>query len=104
MARPLNFLHLSTFYPPWSFGGDAVYLSRLAHALGDDGHRVDVVHSRAAHALLHRGEPPGPLAAHPNVHVHDLSTSLGRLGPLLVHQSGRPLLVRRHIDALLAER
>ena len=53
MARPLNILHLSPFYPPWSFGGDAVYLHRLAHALGDDGHHVDVGYSRAAYGLLH---------------------------------------------------
>jgi glycosyltransferase involved in cell wall biosynthesis len=36
--------------------------------------------------------------------VHDLSTPLGRLGPLLVHQTGRPLLLRRRLDALLRER
>ena len=34
MSRPLNFLHLTTFYPPYSFGGDAMYLYRLSHALG----------------------------------------------------------------------
>ena len=37
MNRPLNFLHLTTFYPPYSFGGDAMYLYRLAHTLGDLG-------------------------------------------------------------------
>jgi hypothetical protein len=42
--RPLNFLHLTTFYPPYSFGGDAMYIYRLAHALGNAGHQVDVVH------------------------------------------------------------
>jgi hypothetical protein len=29
MSRPLNFLHLTTFYPPYSFGGDAMYIYRL---------------------------------------------------------------------------
>ena len=37
MNRPLNFLHLTTFYPPYSFGGDAMYIYRLAHVLGDAG-------------------------------------------------------------------
>ena len=41
MSRPLSFLHLTTFYPPYSFGGDAMYIYRLAHALGDGGHHVD---------------------------------------------------------------
>jgi hypothetical protein len=67
MTRPLNILHLSTFYPPWSFGGDAVYLHRLAHALGDDGHHVDVVHCLDSYHLLHPAEPPSTAAGHPNV-------------------------------------
>ncbi len=104
MARPLNILHLSTFYPPWSFGGDAVYLHRLAHALGDDGHHVDVGYSHAAYALLHPSEPPGAVVGHPNVHVHDLSSWLGSLGPLVAHQTGRPLAERRRIDALVRAR
>jgi glycosyltransferase involved in cell wall biosynthesis len=102
MPRPLRFLHVSTFYPPWSFGGDAMYIYRLAHALADDGHEVDVVHSRAAFRMLHRGEPFGAFPPHPRVRVHDLSTPLGPLGPLLAHQTGRPLLERRRIEALLA--
>ncbi len=30
----MNFLHLTTFYPPFSFGGDAMYIYRLAHGFG----------------------------------------------------------------------
>ena len=104
MARPLNILHLSTFYPPWSFGGDAVYLHRLAHALADDGHHVDIGFSGAAYALLHPAPPPPAPPGHPDVHVHDLSTRLGWLGPLAAHQTGRPLVERRGIDRLLARR
>src|SRR5262249_51392312 len=44
VTRPLRFLHVSTFFPPYSFGGDAVYLWRLANALAEDGHLVDIVH------------------------------------------------------------
>ncbi len=104
MRRPLRFVHITTFYPPWSFGGDAMYVSRLARALADDGHEVDVVHSRAAFRMLHRGAPEGEFAPHPGVRVTDLSTPLGALGPLLAHQTGRPVLERRRIEALLADR
>ena len=44
----MRFLHLTTFYPPHSFGGDAVYVYRLCHALADAGHEVDVVYCLAA--------------------------------------------------------
>jgi glycosyltransferase involved in cell wall biosynthesis len=104
MTRPLNVLHLSTFYPPWSFGGDAVYLHRLAHAWGDDGHHVDVVHCLDSYHLLHPAEPTSTVADHPNVHVHGLRSGLGWLSPLLTQQTGRPLLKTSTLKALLAER
>jgi glycosyltransferase involved in cell wall biosynthesis len=104
MTRPLNFLHLSTFYPPWSFGGDAVYLHRLAHALGDDGHHVDVVHCVDSYHLLHPADPPSMVSGHPNVHVHRLRSGLGWLSPLLTQQTGRPLLKTSALMRLLASR
>ena len=76
----------------------------MAHALGDDGHRVDIAHCRDAYDLLHPEPPPSAFRSHPNVHVHALSTPLGRWGPLLAHQSGRPLLKTRQIARLLARR
>ena len=53
----MNFLHLTTFYPPFSFGGDAMYIYRLAHALGDLGHHVDVVHCLDAYQHDHMLQP-----------------------------------------------
>jgi glycosyltransferase involved in cell wall biosynthesis len=101
MSRPLNFLHLTTFYPPYSFGGDAVQLYRLAHALGDRGHHVDVVHCFDSYHLMHHGEPPVPFAEHPNVERHPLRSGLKSLSPLLTQQTGRPLLKGRTISEVL---
>jgi glycosyltransferase involved in cell wall biosynthesis len=56
MNRSLNFLHLTTFYPPYSFGGDAMYIYRLAHALGDARHHVGVIHCIDSYHLQHPGE------------------------------------------------
>ncbi len=91
MCRPLRFLHLTTFYPPYSFGGDAIYLYRLCHALGDAGHQVDVVHCVDSYHLLHPGEPTLTFAEHPNVTRHELRTGHRWLTSLLVHQTGRPV-------------
>ena len=104
MRRPLRFLHVSTFYPPWSFGGDAMYIHRLSHALADDGHEVDVAHCRDAFALLHPEEPSEAFPEHPRVRVHDLHTRAGPLAPLLAHQTGHPVLRRGQLIHLLAER
>ncbi len=101
MPRPLNFLHVTTFYPPYNFGGDGIYVQRLAYALGDDGHRVDVVHCVDAFQLA--GRPPGfTPPPHPNVTVHALRSPAGWLSPLATHQSGRPFFKQSVLQALVS--
>lgn len=104
MSRPLNFLHLTTFYPPYGFGGDAVQLYRLAHALGDCGHHVDVVHCVDSYHLLHPAEPPVKFSEHPNVTRHELRSGWKNLSPLLTQQTGRPLLKWKTISEVLGSR
>jgi glycosyltransferase involved in cell wall biosynthesis len=103
-SRPLRFLHLTTFYPPYSFGGDAVYLQRLAHALADDGHDVDVVHCLDAYDLLHPRPPEMRAAEHPRVTRHPLRSKARWLSPLLTQLSGRPVLKRRALEKILREK
>ena len=104
MSRPLNFLHLSTFYPPYSFGGDAMQLYRLSHALAERGHHVDVVHCVDSYHLLHPAEPTVKFAGHPNVAVHELRSRYKGLSPLLTQQTGRPWLKRKVIAEVLRSR
>jgi glycosyltransferase involved in cell wall biosynthesis len=102
MNRPLNFLHLTTFYPPYSFGGDAMYLYRLSHALGDAGHRVDVIHCIDSYHLLHPSEPEvDGFQDHPSVTTYGLRSGYKWLSPLLTQQTGRPLLKERRIREIL---
>ena len=97
MSRPIRFLQVATFYPPYHFGGDAIYVYRLAHALGDRGHHVDVVHCIDSYNLLASKESAGGFPDHPNVTVHRLESGFGWLSPLLSQQTGRPLLKRAAI-------
>jgi glycosyltransferase involved in cell wall biosynthesis len=97
----MRFLHISTFYPPYSFGGDAMYVYRLCHQLGDRGHSVDVAHCVDSYHVLHPGEPEGKFAEHPNVRRCELRSSVGRLSPLISHQTGFPLLQQRKLRELL---
>ena len=101
-SRPLNFLYLTTFYPPYSFGGDAVYLYDLCHALGDAGHQVDVVHCVDSYHLLHPALPALQFMPHPNVRTHGLrSRRFGALSPLLTYHTGRPLLKEKTLRQIL---
>ncbi|MGH9190242.1 MAG: glycosyltransferase [Acidimicrobiales bacterium] len=62
MAEVLSFCMVSTFYPPHSFGGDAVHVEQLATGLARRGHRVRVLHNPTAHRLL-GGQPAAPSPA-----------------------------------------
>lgn len=88
MKRPLRFCHLTTFYPPYSFGGDAMYLYRLVHALAQRGHELDVVHCADSYHALHPGPPPREFPNHPNVTIHTLKSRWGVLSPLVSQQTG----------------
>lgn len=87
--RPLRFCHISSFYPPYSFGGDAMYLHRLVNLLARHGHEVDVIHCVDSYKVLARGEPKEQCPNHPNVTVHSLRSRLGFLSPLVAQQTGR---------------
>ena len=89
-ARALNFCMVTTFYPPYHFGGEAMYLYRLANALARRGHRVTIVHCVDAYALLTSAAPRGEFPHHPNVTVHALRHPLGRLSPIITYLTGQP--------------
>lgn len=91
----MKFCMVTTFYPPYHFGGDAMFVHRLAAELGRRGHTVDVVHDLDAYYLLHPGEPPFAYPPSDNVTVHSLKSPLGLLSPLATHQTGRPLFKPR---------
>ena len=88
----MRFCLLTTFYPPWNFGGDGIQVQRLAHALADRGHRVTVVCAPAVHRLLGGGRVPDP-EPHPNVEVVKLPDGPASL--TATYLAGRPLRSRR---------
>jgi glycosyltransferase involved in cell wall biosynthesis len=104
MSRPLNFLHITTFYPPYSFGGDAMQIYRLSHALAESGHHVDVIHCVDSYHLLHPEDPPLQFPEHPNVVRHELRSGFGLLSPLLSQQTGQPWLKLQAIREVLQSR
>jgi len=94
---------VTTFYPPYHFGGDAVFVYRLAEALAAGGHKVDVIHSADAYHLKHPTEPEIAFAHHPNVTVHPLRSKIPSLASLSAHQLGRPAAYARRIRRIMDE-
>lgn len=99
----LSFCMVTTFYPPFHFGGEAMYLYRLVNELGRRGHRVTVVHCVDSYRLLTGAPPRGVFPHHPNVTVHGLHTRLGRLSPAITYLSGRPGPKGGSLRRILAE-
>lgn len=97
----MRFCMVTTFYPPYHLGGDAVYVQALARAVKRAGHEVEVVHCEDAFRLAGRVLPLPP-AAEDGILVHRLRSAWGALSPLFTQQTGRPGLKRAPLQAILA--
>ena len=96
--RPLvmRFCMVTTFYPPYHFGGDAVFVQALARGLTEAGHQVEVVHCEDAYRLKQEA-PPITTEDPDGVVVHRLRSRLGWLSPLITQQTGKPGLKARQL-------
>lgn len=102
--RRLRFASLTTFYPPFNFGGDGIDVQRTARALVRRGHAVTVVHDVDAYEWLAGRRLPEQPAHQDGVEVIGLRSRLGVVSPLLTHQFGLPVVHGRRIRRLLRER
>jgi glycosyltransferase involved in cell wall biosynthesis len=100
-GRPLRFCMFTTFYPPYSFGGDAIGIQRLSRALVRRGHHVTVVHDVDAFNALHRGNEPTPIPNDEGVEVIGLRSGAGIISPILTQQLGTPVLNHGRITSIL---
>jgi len=101
MNRPLRFCMITTFYPPYNFGGDGFFVHRLSNELANRGHSVDVIHCIDSYRLLARMSPATTYDDHPNVTVHGLKSPFGFLSPLATHQTGSSLFKTARIRQIL---
>lgn len=76
---------VTTYYPPYHFGGDGVFVQNLARALVRQGHHVEVIHCEDAYRL--GAEHSQPDEDSPDgVIVHRLHSRWGVLSPLITQQ------------------
>ena len=98
--KSLRILMFTTFYPPYSFGGDAVGVQRMARALATRGHDVTVVHDEDAFLSLGGAEPTG-MPDQDGVTAIGLRSRNGVLTNLLTQQTGRPVVQGRKIQQII---
>ncbi|HSE36908.1 MAG TPA: glycosyltransferase family 4 protein [Blastocatellia bacterium] len=104
MNRPLRFCMITTFYPPYNFGGDGLFVQRLSNELAARGHQVEVVHCVDSYLAKAGAQPTGTTEIRPNITVHSLKSGLGALSPLSTQQTGVALFNARAIRKILERR
>jgi glycosyltransferase involved in cell wall biosynthesis len=97
----LRIAMLTTFFPPYNFGGDGIGVQRLATALADRGCEVTVVHDENAYVFLAGGEPGAAAPNDERIRIIGLRSRLGTGASLLVHQLGRPVLHASRLAQIL---
>ena len=101
LNRPLRFCMITTFYPPYNFGGDGIFVRRLSNELARRGHQVDVIHCVDAYRLLAPKRAVKDQQNHPNITVHGIKSRFGFLSPLATQQTGYPLFKSSRIRQIL---
>ena len=92
---------ITTFYPPYHFGGDGIFVHHLSNELARRGHEVEVIHSIDSYRLFVDGPGTESLPQHPGVTVHGLHSRLGPISPLATQQTGLPVFSGRAIRRIL---
>lgn len=99
----LRFCMITTFYPPYNFGGDGIGIQRFSQGLVRRGHQVTVLQDIGAYNLLNKGASPSEEDTLDGVEVMRFHSRPGMASVLLTQQSGRPVMsgrsIRRVLDA-----
>ncbi len=106
--KPLKICMVTTFYPPYNFGGDGVFIERLVTALAKAGHEIHVIHDRDAYAFCtvdaHSATKPIEHSKPGNVTVHTLGNEKhNKLDLIAVHQLGKPVGKSAQLKELLSQ-
>ena len=95
---------VTTFYPPYHFGGDATYVKALSEHLVARGHEVTVVHCENAFRLQARNIEIAAPEQENGVRVHRIRKRAGPLSPLITQQLGVPGLKSAELRRIFAEK
>jgi glycosyltransferase involved in cell wall biosynthesis len=99
----MRFGMVTTFYPPFSYGGDATYVRNLAKSLKDRGHEVEVITSTDAYFVRSKDDGQVDTTVDDGIKVHRLRHPAGLLAPLVSHQTGFPALHAPALKSFMAE-
>ena len=104
-VRDMRIALVTTFFPPYNFGGDGIYVQRLAKSLAARGHDIEVIHDTDGYRVLSDNDPePETHVQREGITIHRLRSRAPKLAALAVQQTGRPILHKARLKKLLASR
>jgi glycosyltransferase involved in cell wall biosynthesis len=77
-----KFIMVSTHYPPYHLGGDAVFVRHLGTELARIGHEVHIFYSPDVYRLLRNRDEKNPVEDPPGLSRHEYSYRFRRIGPV----------------------
>jgi glycosyltransferase involved in cell wall biosynthesis len=101
--KSLRFCMVTTFYPPYNFGGDGIFVQRLSRALAERGHYVEVIHCIDAYNISGGDNSPKTSSTDAGVTVHSLKSSWGPISPLITHQLATPGIKAKKLRRLIED-
>jgi glycosyltransferase involved in cell wall biosynthesis len=90
----------STFYPPYSIGGDANHVKYLAEELANIGHEVHVFYNRDAYAVKRRNLPQ--MVKSQDIFIHEFKSN-SNLSPYAAYLFGNSPAISKTFNALVKQ-
>ena len=97
----MRFCMVTTFYPPYHFGGDATYVRALSRALVKQGHEVEVIHCEDAYRTVSHHKQDLNDVNDDGIVVHRLKSRFGILSSLYTQQTGFPGFKKSQLKKIL---
>ncbi len=98
-----RFLMVSSFYPPYHLGGDAVHVKHLSEALARQGHEVHVEYAPGAYRVKRPLRPPPASDRSDLVHLHPIHERGGYSVPASAYVRGVSRTATRVHERLTSE-
>ena len=98
-----TFLFLTTFYPPYHIGGDAIHAYQLSNELGKIGHEVHVIHLLDSYLIKRKNPRIGIYHNEDSVRVHTVKSPYGTLSLLNAYIFGKSFYVDKQIKNIIRD-
>lgn len=87
---PLKFVMITTFYPPYHVGGDAIHVYNLSNELAKLGHEIHIIHNIDSFYWQRKQKSGVQYPNHENIKIYSIKSPIGKLSPVISYIFGSP--------------